>query len=79
MSKYGPTEEKTTCKATKTCAHEKKKSSIPNPRPLFTRKRGESGDHRGDIRPQPFVPAWAARGYVIAFGHPRKKTKTIPP
>jgi hypothetical protein len=55
--------------------HEKRKSSTPNPRPLFTRKRGDSGDHRGDIRLQPSVPAQAARGYVIAFGHPEKKKK----
>jgi hypothetical protein len=70
---YGSTGEKITCKATKTRAHEKRKSSIPNPRPLFTRKRGDSGDHRGDIHPQPSIPARAARGYVIAFRHLEKK------
>jgi hypothetical protein len=75
VRKYGPTGEKTTCKAKKTSAHEKRKSSTPNPRPLFTRKRGESGDHQGNIRPQPSVPARAACGYVIAFGHPEKKKK----
>jgi hypothetical protein len=56
-------------------AHEKRKSSTPNPRPMFTRKRGDSGNHRANIRPQLFVPARAARGYVIAFGHPEKKKK----
>jgi hypothetical protein len=75
MHNYGPTGEKTTCKATKMRTHKKRKSSTPNPRPLFTRKRGDSGDHRGDIRPQPFVLARAAHRYVIAFGYPGKKKK----